>query len=54
MYAFWLLIVTLPQSERQTVNTFEVNLLTGGHERRPVKVSLCAALQKKNPTKNSY
>lgn len=29
MYAFWLLIVTLPQSERQTVNTFEVNLLMG-------------------------
>lgn len=27
MYAFWLVIVTSPQSERQTVNTFEVNLL---------------------------
>lgn len=29
MYAFWLLIVTLPQSERRTVNTFEVNVSVG-------------------------
>lgn len=27
IYAHWLLIVTLPQHERQTMNTFEVNLL---------------------------
>lgn len=27
IYALWLLIVTLAQPERQTVNTFEVNLL---------------------------
>lgn len=48
MYAFWLLIVTLPQSERQTVNTFEVNLLTGdikGGPWRSVSVQRC----KKNP-----
>lgn len=50
MYAFWLLIVTLPQSERQTVNTFEVNLLTGdmkGGPWRSVSVQRC---KKKKPS----
>lgn len=48
MYAFWLLIVTLPQSERRTVNTFEVNLSAGtwreAGEGQPL--SLSVALQK--------
>lgn len=29
MYAFWLLIMTSPQPERQSVNTFEGDLLMG-------------------------